>query len=37
MKQRLEKFKSEQAAQYQKELQEKTSEIEVLKEMIKGS
>ena len=32
----MEKFKAESQAQVQKELQEKTSEVEVLKEMIKG-
>jgi septal ring factor EnvC (AmiA/AmiB activator) len=32
----MEKFKAESQAQFQKELQEKTSEVEVLKEMIKG-
>ena len=37
MKQRLDKFKAEQVGQYQKEIQEKTSEIEVLKEMIRAS
>lgn len=37
MKLRLEKFKNEQAAQYAKEIQEKASEIEVLKEMVKSS
>ena len=31
----MEKFKAESQAQFQKELQEKTSEVEVLKEMIK--
>lgn len=32
----MEKFKAESQAQFQKELQEKTREVEVLKEMIKG-
>lgn len=36
LKLRMEKFKAESQAQFQKELQEKTSEVEVLKEMIKG-
>jgi hypothetical protein len=34
---RLEKFKSDQIVQFQKELSEKNSEIEVLKEMVKAS
>ena len=37
MKLRLEKFKTEQATLFAKEMQEKVSEIEVLKEMIKSN
>ena len=37
MKLRLEKFKTEQAALFAKEMQEKVSEIEVLKEMVKSN
>jgi chromosome segregation ATPase len=36
LKLRMEKFKAESQAQHQKEMQEKTSEVEVLKEMIKA-
>ena len=36
LKLRLEKFKADSQSQHQKELQEKTSEVEVLKEMIKA-
>jgi len=37
VKGRLEKFKKEQAQVYQKEIEDKASEIEVLKEMVKGN
>jgi hypothetical protein len=36
LKLRTEKFKADSQAQHQKELQERTSEVEVLKEMIKA-
>lgn len=36
LKLRMEKFKADSQSQHQKELQEKTSEVEVLKEMIKA-
>jgi hypothetical protein len=36
LKLRLEKYKTESQAQFQKELQEKSSEVEVLKEMLKA-
>jgi hypothetical protein len=32
----MEKFKTDSQAQFHKEIQEKTSEVEVLKEMIKA-
>jgi uncharacterized protein YigA (DUF484 family) len=36
LKLRMEKFKADSQAQHQKEMQERTSEVEVLKEMIKA-
>lgn len=36
-KQRFEKFKAEQVAIYQKDLSERSSEVEVLKEMVRGN
>lgn len=36
-KSRLEKFKTDELAKYLKELSDKSSEIEVLKEMVKGN
>ena len=35
-KKRLEKFKNEQLAGFQKQMSDKDSEVEVLKEMLKG-